>query len=98
MRITLELDKKQVAHLKKALDTSLSSLAWEEAKVKDALEGENTKEQEANLQEYLVGVSCQRVIVAEILGTLNQADPEHNIITDGIAEHVTKLSRRKSRF
>ncbi len=92
MRLTLELNEAQAKYFEATLDVSLRSLVWQEIQLKEALEkGKLTDEEERNIQAHLVEVTCQRVLVAEVLGTVKETEKKHSILTDGIMPSTGKI-------
>ena len=90
MRLTLNLDKNQAAILQDTLTTTLQSLVLEETMCMEALENRNVEgepaeeEQKAfnNINKHLSSIQPQRVLLAEILHNLVEANKESKIITD----------------
>lgn len=85
MRITLELTEPQAAVFQETLETTLQALVFQEMQIKDAIDDIRTphsEEQLINMQSYLAKISPQRVLIAEILHTVNQADKKTKITTD----------------
>jgi hypothetical protein len=82
MRITLEFTEPQAKAFQQALTSSLESLVYQEATLKDALEKQELKEAEVhNLNDYLASLTPQRILVAEVLHTLNEAEKKTSIVS-----------------
>lgn len=81
MNITLELTKDTADQLREILTTNLRSLVYQEACIKDAIEGHITNEgkdktkhltdeQYNNLLEYLKVIAPQRMLLADFLSKI----------------------------
>ncbi len=81
MHIHLELNESQAATFQSFLTTGLQSLVFQEVQCRDAIDDpEITTEQLAYVNNYVTAVSLQRVLIAEILHTVNQAEKKTSII------------------
>ncbi len=110
MRITLELNENQAKVLQESLETTLKSLMFQEVVIQEELEkfgdglfhedgSEVTKKKEKEfnyLNDYLAKLTPQRILVAEILGTVKEADEKTSIVT-GVGIDTILESNRKRR-
>lgn len=103
MRLTLELDEKQTKVFQDLLDTTLKSLVFQETVVQEEIKnflpqecGVNEKEeqQQLYLQDYLAKITPQRILLAEILHTVNEADKKTSIISAD-ASDLRQLTKRR---
>lgn len=83
MRVTLELTNNQHAVLVDLFDTTLQSLVMQEAMVRDALDKTINPDELGRLNDFLAMIAPQRILLAEILHTLKEADPNTRIIVPG---------------
>ncbi|WP_395000848.1 hypothetical protein [Acinetobacter sp.] len=93
MRIIIELTEQQAKVFQETLETTLQALVFQEIQIKDAIDnaelpheiGDESKkwdQEMRNLTAFLAKISPQRVLIAEILHTVNQADKKTKITTD----------------
>jgi hypothetical protein len=96
MRITLEFTEQQAAVFQNILDTALRAIVYQEAVVKQELDKEDLAEQEIHyLNDYLASVTPQRLLLAEILSTINAAEKKTSIITTENFDEIIKKNRIK---
>jgi len=82
MRITLEFTEPQAKAFQEILTASLQSLVCQEALLKDALLEDDLEEvQIHNLNNYLATVTPQRILAAEVLHTMNEAEKKTSIVS-----------------
>ena len=82
MRITLELNENQATVFQETLETTLQSLVFQELQIKEALDDTTNPSELGYLNDFLGKIAPQRVLIAEILHTVNQADKKTKITTD----------------
>lgn len=82
MRIHLELTEQQATVFQETLEVTLQSLVFQEYQIKEAVDGTNDPIQLGHLNDFLAKISPQRVLIAEILHTVQQADKKTKITTD----------------
>ena len=81
MRLTFEFDEKQAATFENIIDVALRSVSLQEAVLLDHLELEHTPEQTTNINIYLADIILQRMLLAEVLGSVKAAEKKTRIIT-----------------
>jgi hypothetical protein len=81
MRLTLELNDNQAELLADALTCTLQALVFEETQCLNAVDHPMTDEQMDFIQNHLKVVQPQRVLIAEILHTIKEAEKKTSIIT-----------------
>lgn len=106
MIIRLDFTKEQLTVFQLVLETTLQSLVYEELAVKNELDACLDKQYSThdvindieNLQKYLAEVSPQRVLIAEILHTCNDANKAKLVLADsstGFTRTLPYLSKYK---
>jgi len=82
MRIQLEFTESQADVFQDMLEATLASLVYQEATLKDAVADKDiTPAQLDNVNEFLPKVTSQRILTAEILSAVMEAERKTRIIT-----------------
>lgn len=82
MRITLEFTEPQAKAFQQMLLSALESITYQEALLKDALADKDLEESQLhNLNNYLAEIVPQRMLVAEVLHTINEAEKKTSIVS-----------------
>ena len=82
MRLSLEFNETQAQAFQEVLDVALRSLVGQEAMLKDALDDKTISEADFHaVNNYMSKITVQRLIVAETLGSIMDAEKQTKIIT-----------------
>lgn len=80
MRLTLEFTPQQTSVFKSILEEAVQVASVQESVVQDAIAKEIDPESINNMNNFVVRVSSQRVLCAEILHTMSITDPDNRIV------------------